>query len=212
VVDVHTPKTPVRSVRDFLIEMVTITVGVLIALSFEGLREWNHNRTLANQARSNIVRELTDNKKAVDHDIESVPSRRQKLEKVLQFTEDILKTGKTSVTGLELGFSYGDLSIAGWQTAEHTGALGHMRYDEVQRFAAAYVLQNMYQDQQRRSIADVSTATAAVVVGDPTTAPRADIEHFRATLLSMSADLLIEEQIARQLSDRYAKVLKEQVQ
>src|SRR5262245_17569578 len=189
--------------------MVTITVGVLIALSLEGLREWNHNRTLANQARANIVRELTDNKKAVDHDIDEVPDRRKKLDKVLQFTEDLLKRGKTDINGLELGFKYGELSIAGWQTAEHTGALGHMKYDEVQRFAATYVLQNMYQEQQRRSIADVSTATAAVVVGDPTAAPRADTEHFRATLLTMSADLLIEEQIARQLSDRYAKVLKE---
>jgi uncharacterized protein (UPF0297 family) len=210
--DVHTPKTPIRSVREFLIEMVTITVGVLIALSFEGLREWNHNRTLANQARANIVRELTANKNAVDRDIQAVPKRRKNLENVLQFTDDILKTGKTTVSGLELGFNYGDLSVAGWQTAEHTGALGHMPYEEVQRFAAAYVLQNMYQEQERRSIADVSTATAAVVAGDPAKAPRADIEHFRSTLLTMSADLLIEEQLARQLSDRYAKVLKEQLQ
>jgi uncharacterized protein (UPF0297 family) len=210
--DVHTPKAPIHSIRDFLIEMVTITIGVLIALSFEGLREWNHNRSLANEARANIVRELTANKSAVDRDIQSVSKRRKNLENVLQFTEDILKTGKTTISGLELGFNYGDLSIAGWQTAEHTAALGHMPYDEVQRFAAAYVLQNMYQDQQRRSIADVSTATAAVVSGDPTKAPRADIEHLRSTLLTMAADLLIEEQLARQLSDRYAKVLKEQVQ
>ena len=211
-VDVHTPKTPIHSIRGFLIEMVTITVGVLIALSFEGAREWNHNRSLANEARRNIVRELTDNKKAVDHDIESVPKRREQLDHALQFTDDVLKTGKTAVSKLELGFSYGDLSIAGWQTDEHTGALGHMPYDDVQRFASAYVLQNMYQEHERQSIADVSTATAAVVAGDPAKAARADLERFRITLLTMSADLLIEEQLARQLSDRYAKVLKEQVQ
>jgi len=212
VVDVHTPKTPIHSIRAFLIEMVTITVGVLIALSFEGLREWNHNRSLAQEARANIVRELTDNKKAVDHDIDAVAKRRKNIENALQFTEDILKTGKTTISTLELGFTYGEVSIAGWQTAEHTGALGHMPYAEVQRFAGAYMIQDLYQTQQRRSLADVSAATASVVTDDPTKAPRADIERFRLTLLTMSGDLLIEEQFARQLSDRYAKVLKEQIQ
>ena len=206
--DVHTPKGPIHSLRDFAIEIVTIVAGVLIALSFEGLREWNHNRSLANEARANITRELPDNKRAVDHDIAAAAKRRQDLDHTLQLTEDILKGKKLTDATMSLGFSYGDLSIAAWQTAEHTGALGHMAYGEVQKFAAAYVLQDMYQSQERRSFADLSGATAAIAGGDPTTAPHAEIEQFRATLRTMAADLLIEEQLARQLSARYAATLK----
>src|SRR5262249_12875210 len=162
--------------------LVTITAGVLIALSFEGLREWNHNRSLANEARANIVRELTANKKAVDHDIEAASKRRGDVDHTLQLTEDILKGKTPTDASMHLGFNYGDLSIASWQTAEHTGALGHMEYAEVQRFAAAYVLQEMYETQRRRSFADVSSATSAIAGRDPTTAPKAEIEQFRATL------------------------------
>ena len=206
--DVHTPKGPIHSLKEFAIEIVTIVAGVLIALSFEGLREWNHNRSLANEARANIVRELTDNKAAVDHDIEAIPKRRKDLDQALHFADDLIRTHKTNTSSISLGFQLGDLSIAGWQTAEHTGALGHMPYVEVQRFAAAYVLQDMYQTQERRSLADVSSATAAIAGGDPTTASTADLQHFRSTLLTMISDLLMEEQLAHQLSARYAATLK----
>jgi hypothetical protein len=212
VVDVHTPKAPIHSVRDFLIEMVTITVGVLIALSFEGLREWNHNRSLAKEARTNIVRELAENKKAVDSDIKAAAVRRKDIDHALDLTEDVLKGAKPDTASMNLAFNYGDMSIAAWQTAEHTGALGHMSYAEVQQFAGAYVLQDLYQTQQRRGFADLSSAMATIAGHDPTTAPHADLEQFRGALRTMGADLFIEEQFARQLSDRYAKVLKEQVQ
>jgi uncharacterized protein (UPF0297 family) len=207
--EVHRPRGPFSSFKDFVVEIATIVVGVLIALSFEGLREWNHNRTLAREARDTIIRELTDNKKAVDGDLRNLPTRKKHLDEALQFADDILKSGKTAMHTIEIRAAFNDLSMASWQTAEHTGALGQMSYAEVQKYAAVYALQEIYQTQERRSMEHVSSATAALAGGDPTRLPRTDIDRFRAQLLTLRADLLVEEQLGRQLSERYAKALQQ---
>jgi hypothetical protein len=208
-VEVHRPRGPFNSLRDFVIEIATIVIGVVIALSFEGLREWNHNRSLANEARETIRRELRDNHKAVDHDLQGVTRRKDQLVAALTFADELIKSGKTAVRTLDLNINFGELSTAGWETAQHTGALGHMSYDEVQKYAAAYSLQGLYLTQQQRTIEHVSAALAILGHGDPTAAPRDALERLRTSLLAMSADLLIEQQLGTQLSERVAKTLKE---
>ena len=43
--------------REILVQLVTITAGVLIALFFDGLVAWNQDRQLVNEARRTIRRE-----------------------------------------------------------------------------------------------------------------------------------------------------------
>lgn len=206
--DIHAPHGNIHTWKDFLLQLGTITAGVLIALSLEGVREWNHNRTLAGEARDTIVRELTDNQKGVQSDLRGIADRKKNLDSGLQFADDVLNGRQTSIHSLSLGFSLADLSTASWQTADHTGALAHLTYGEVQKYAAVYALQDLYAQQERRGFEHLSDAIAIVSVGDPTKASRAEIERFRAQLLTLIADLSIEEQLARQLSDRYAKALQ----
>jgi hypothetical protein len=59
--EIHAPEGPIHSVRHFLIHLLTITVGILIALSLEGLNEWRHHRNLVHEAQSNLANELHDN-------------------------------------------------------------------------------------------------------------------------------------------------------
>jgi len=65
-VDIHPPHGPIRSWKDFLLQLVTITAGVLIALSLEGVREWSHYRTLVREARETLAREIAENMKEVN--------------------------------------------------------------------------------------------------------------------------------------------------
>ena len=48
----------VYSFRWFLLELATITAGVLIALSVDSVREWQQHRSLVRQARATIAREI----------------------------------------------------------------------------------------------------------------------------------------------------------
>jgi hypothetical protein len=127
----------------------------------------------------------------------------------LQFANDLLRSGKSTIHTISLALEWGDLRRSSWRTAEQTGSLGHMAYPDVQKYAAVYDLQDLYQAQARRSLEHLSDALVIVASGDPENAPRADVERFRAQLLTMSADLFVEEKLASQLRDRYAKALQE---
>jgi hypothetical protein len=67
-VDIHPPHA-IHSWKDFGIQLVTITAGVLIALSLEGVRESIHDRALVREARENIQREIADNQREVNGEI-----------------------------------------------------------------------------------------------------------------------------------------------
>jgi hypothetical protein len=64
--EIHPPTKPVESVKDFLIHLSMITIGILIALGLEQAVEAWHHRELGLQARENIVNELRDNKIEID--------------------------------------------------------------------------------------------------------------------------------------------------
>jgi hypothetical protein len=45
--EIHAPSKPILSVREALVHLAIVTVGILIALSFEGVREYVEHRALA---------------------------------------------------------------------------------------------------------------------------------------------------------------------
>lgn len=72
--DIHPPH-PIHSWKDFGVQLITITAGILIALSLEGVRESIRDRALVREARENIHREIADNKHEVDNEISAIPAR-----------------------------------------------------------------------------------------------------------------------------------------
>ncbi len=60
-IDVHPPHEPVHGWRGFAAHLLTITVGLLIALGLEAAVEAMHHHELAAHARENIEQELVRN-------------------------------------------------------------------------------------------------------------------------------------------------------
>ncbi len=56
--EIHAPESPVNSLKDFLVHISIVTVGILIALGLEGLREAAHNRHLVRETRENVHTEM----------------------------------------------------------------------------------------------------------------------------------------------------------
>jgi len=92
-VDIHPPHA-IRSWKDFGLQLATITVGILIALSLEGVRESLHNGALAREARENIRREIVDNKKEVEGEIAGMERRGAIIDAALRFATDMLDYAK----------------------------------------------------------------------------------------------------------------------
>src|SRR5207302_1432447 len=78
-VDIHPPHA-IHSWKDLLVQLGTITAGVLIALSLEGVRETIRDRALVREARANIKREIADNKREVDQEIAEMDARAKKVD------------------------------------------------------------------------------------------------------------------------------------
>jgi hypothetical protein len=208
-VDIHPPHA-IRSWKDFGLQLVTITAGILIALSLEGVRESFHNASLVREARENIRREIADNKREVDNEIAGMDARATKIETALRFATDLLKTKHTDVEKMELELSFPTLGTASWQTAERTGAFAHMDYAEVQRYASVYTAQDFLVQEHRKAIDALSTALGILFggEGDPTNAAAADLERFRQQIIAVRSVVFVEEQMSHRMSEVYKKALE----
>ena len=208
--DIHPPHA-IHSWKDLLVQLGTITAGVLIALSLEGVRETIRDRALVREARANIKREIADNKREVDQEIAEMDARAKKVDTALRLANDLLKMKRSDVHQLELGLNFPTLSNASWQTAERTGAFAHMGYAEVQRYADLYSFQDFMSTQHRQAI-DALAASIGILAasegGDPTNAPPAEVERFRQQVVALKSILFVEEQMTRTASERYKKALE----
>jgi hypothetical protein len=206
-VDIHPPHAPAHSWKDLSIQLATITAGILIALSLEGLREWRHERALVDEARKTIAREIADNLKEVDGENAGLATRQANIQKLIDVVNRVLAKKPSGVTEMNVTANIAELNAAGWQTAERMGALAHMEYDEVQRYSKLYGLQQLYADRQRRTFEHAVSALTAIP-GSPDDAPPQALEAFRLRLQELRADLLVEEQLGKHLSEEYRKTLQ----
>jgi hypothetical protein len=197
---------PIRSVRDFVLQLVTITAGVLIALLLEGMVGWNNNRVLVNEARVMIRREINDNKKALDRHIETVGKRFDDLENTLKWVTERMQTGKSDLK-VSVGFSASPLGTAAWETAARTGAIAHMDYAEIQGYAGLYSVQAVFMAQQLRTLERVTSAISLAGRVDEVTSKELELLH--QDLLHLGGQLYMEREMALGLSSAYERILKE---
>ena len=182
---------------------------MLIALLINGLVEWNNNRELVAQARTTIRHEVEANLKELEGFPDNVKRTGSELDTASRFADELLATGKTSVRSLQLGFNLATLNSSGWQTAERTGALAHMDYDEVQKYSELYAMQQLFDEQARKAIDLVASSTSLVASGlDPTTANAEDLKVFRQHVRLLQSNLIVTQQLGDQLMKGYQEFLQ----
>ena len=199
---------PLRdTARRFTFEIAAITAGILIALSIDAVVERQRERALVSQARTAVAREIADNRQDLERGFESLERRLDDLTQALRFADEMLRARKSDVHELNFGFSFPSLNRSAWQTAERTGALGLMDYDEVKEFSELYELQDLVTDSQRQMLTRLSGLTAIIAGagGDPTKATAPDLQVFRSRLLDTIGALAIHRELAGQLAEGYKK-------
>ena len=191
---------------DYSFQFITVTGGVLIALLIDGLAETKNNRELVAAAHATIVREVADNLKELEGLPKALEASNAEIESCLRFANDVLSKGKSDARSLTLNFSLPSLDSSGWQTADRTGALGHMSYEEVRRYSELYSRQSLF-DAQSRKILDLVSATTAVMAGsfDPDKASKPDMARFRDQLMLLQANVVVTGQLGEQLLKAYQK-------
>ncbi|MGA2834627.1 MAG: hypothetical protein ABSE55_16285 [Terracidiphilus sp.] len=147
--DVHPPHAPIHSVKEFMVHLLAITIGLLIALGLEGSVEWLHHRHLARDARENIFQEIRANQGDALRQLNALPAEEKRLDEILSQAEDAQHGRTQKPIG---GFTWTSVLLrdSAWKAASSTGAIAYMDYDEVKGYSQLYDVQKLLISFQER--------------------------------------------------------------
>jgi len=208
--DIHPPHEPVRSIKDFLYHMLTIVLGILIALSLEGLVEWSRHRSLVKDTRNFLTREISDNKARLKNGLARAPDAENRLRLAIQLAQARQSNIKAPPATLDLTFGLFALSSTNWNEAQSSGALSLMDPIEVQRYTRIYVVQEHFLSMQDNTLGkwlELQKWLPFLNAGkglDGLNDREAD--EFKQEAATALVYLQTEESIATTLNDEYANV------
>jgi hypothetical protein len=143
VLDVHPPHDPVHGLRDFMLHLTTITIGLLIALSLEGLVEWQHHRHLVHDAEGSLHAEIKSNSEGMDNTLADLHKRQADLAHDVDVLKVIIATKKLPKNDhMNIEFRIVTFDNISWKTAQSTNALSYMPYDLAKEYAGIYAMQD----------------------------------------------------------------------
>ena len=141
--DVHAPHHTANSVRDFFLHLFTITIGLLIAVGIEGLVERHQHREIAEVARKNLRVEIMANANSLSKTLANLDKLKYVMANNLSEVQRMKQTDDTHIM-LNGTYQITHLQQTAWRTAEQTGALAFMPYEEAQRFSDIYSSQQQF--------------------------------------------------------------------
>ena len=151
--DIHPPEGPTRSLKDFAIHILIVTIGILIALSLEGIIESVHNHNLVAEARVTFHDELESDRQNLNKDLPRVKEVETQVNRLLLDLPKLIKAPdqlRKRVAALQPSFYF--FTDTGWGSVLASGALTHMKTEEVKRFEEAYISLRNYQDTQKLAL------------------------------------------------------------
>jgi hypothetical protein len=152
--DVHAPHHTPNGVRDFLIHLLTITAGLLIALGLEAGVEAFHHRHQRMEAEAMIRDEIKSNQEKIEGGEQQFKEELDGMNSVLQGLE-LISQGKPGVLEEKaFVFHQSPMQDAAWRTAASTGALSYMGYALVERFSEAYKEQDQLEAMEKQTLDD----------------------------------------------------------
>ena len=205
--EIHTPDHPLKGWKETANHLAIVTVGVLIALTLEGIVSWADHRLLVREAVANLTAELRDNKKELERLLPSLAVEEQQLEQADKVAR-VLAKGPAPAEQWSIESHNAELKNAAVTTGQITGAFGYMNYGQVRRYADVYDLQAQYmrlEEREGQHFNDVLSFIRRVYDAER---PNADaIERWKGQIDIALAGVYAREQRGRQLLARYDQIL-----
>jgi hypothetical protein len=155
--DVHAPHQPIHGWKDFLLHLVVITVGLLIAVGIEGCVELHREHKLVGEARETMREEIQHNSDKMKDAVVTLDQQRETMKRNIAALTHIQEnpTDKEAQNAqIDADFSIIGLRETAWKTAQTTGALSFMPYAEAQRYSDVYGSQKDFLDEQDKILED----------------------------------------------------------
>jgi len=210
VVDVHPPHEAAHGVRDFLIHLFTITIGLLIALSLEGVVEWQHHRHLVHDAEASMTGEIKSNAGGMTESLDDLHKEQESLKHDVIVLNGVIKTNKMPEHGsMEITFHIRTFDALSWTTAQTTGALAYMPYDRAEEFAEIYKSQDELAASEQQAARDAAVSLAPFLNQDASEPPVTGIQaaNMKEKIETLQGQLLIVDSFMKGLNEHYKKFL-----
>jgi len=153
-IDVHAPEHGIHGARDFFLHLFTITIGLLIALALEASVEAVHHRHQREQAETLIRQEIQNNLTKLRDGAPEAIAELHQMSAALQTLEARAQSQPGVLHEKDFIFKEAPIQDAAWRTANSTGALTLMSYQEVELFSDAYKEQALLQTMEEQALDD----------------------------------------------------------
>jgi hypothetical protein len=118
---------------------------LVIALSLDGIRETVVVHRAVREARDNFRVEILENQKNIRRELENTRGMQAQIQKIVADLPELRQHPEqfaARVSVIKPGFYF--LSSSRWDSALSNGALGHMKVEEINRYAASNFLVRDY--------------------------------------------------------------------
>jgi hypothetical protein len=209
-IDVHPPHEPIHGWRDFLLHLLTITIGLLIALSLEGCVEWQHHRHLVHEAEASLHTEILSNAKGMPNALAGLHKNQADLKHDVEVLKYIIQNHKDPEhNSMTIGSGIQTFDDVSWKTAQSTTALSYMPYADAQEYAEIYTAQDELYSAQKQAARDAIITLAPfmnMAESDPnlTESQATDIKQ---KIEILQGQLTLVESVMNSLDKSYKKFL-----
>ena len=198
-----------HGIRDFLLHILTITIGLLIALSLEAGVEYMHHRHIVAEARENIRHEIELNHDQLAKNTKAIHEDADRIEANLETIRRLRDHPKDFHGHLEFTMSWSSFNDSAWRSSRDMGALAYMPYAEVQGYADLYAQQEIVNREAVSLFTRQSLAvTPMMMEKDAQSVPPAETQIMLRDTASISLSLTILSQMMQNLDGSYTETLK----
>jgi hypothetical protein len=180
-----------KAIKDFALQIVNTTIAVIIALAFGALVDWRHERRQVADAQAQMQSELRDNRKDVEAMKAMIANAQTSLGEYLLYADRLMAAKRAGTatsavaTPRQALYSFSEVfGGASRATAEATGALAHMKYQELKRYSAAYEYQQHVTGTLERVADQFMAVSSALEEGLDQLAPE-QLRAARGSMLSL---------------------------
>lgn len=207
--DVHPVHESIHGWRDFLLHLLTITIGLFIALSLEGLVEWHHHRSLAHEAEASLHAEIRSNAANLSGAVADIKKQRENLADDIKILKQLINTGKLpDNSDLEIVFNIRGFENLSWKTAQSTNAFSYMPYETAKQYAEIYDLQERLEAAENVAARDAIISLAPFLnIGNNEGPSRAEAPAMKTHIEILQAQLILLNSLVTRLDSEYKKFL-----
>jgi hypothetical protein len=200
--DIEPPEKPIKSFKDFAIHILTVTIGILIALGLDSLVEAHRHHELVEHARTDFRAEFMQNQTRLALDATASQAAKQELEGLIAYGQAKLVNQPATLPTIQPTRSFVTLSSTAWETATATQAFLYLPFAETRDISATYSRQQVFNTMEARAEEQWFS------LGDPNDIAGADLKPALQKITIAYAYLVSLQVVRGQLLQDYDRALK----